>query len=583
MNKRLLWTFCALLVCVLLPTFGANGFDSTKLAVADTVFQPSAIDLGTTGQLQDVTTTNHTVFVSDQTNKCIYAFDTQNNTTSTQQFSNSSIPNRLSFQYANFLVVSSANLNEIVVMNESNTTFGTFLINDTPYTFTAIFDIAQTTDGTIFALVAGNGGNYLVKKPAEDLSFVVVAQLENLSAKSKLAVSLLGDTALVLNNDKIYSVLDGVCVEDEAFKRPTLSNISSILLDHKNELYILCTDGTMVHSTKEAYCTITINNASTITDFCLSPANNTIYFLTPNNLLSLSEVEVDGKSFLNAISTTQNVDINTDTTSSPLQTVVLDANSFIYKYDNMLEKICQVTADTNVTVLDNLEGNEFCFVLDTSSQYNITGYVLKSQTKPQTQTIQASTYKVLYDGTKIYPFPTTLKNSEESNVRSLASLNQGVVFSVTESCVTPTDHNNASFVFATVVQNNQEYSGYIDVHNLCKIDDTQEITNIFVGNAITKNDIDVFVDNQLSTQLANLQKGTQVQIISTNNGISYIQWQIDDTTYFGYTLYTNLDDGSITMHQTIGFFVMLVALVVCLVMLSVIQNQKRKYALDYEK
>ena len=93
----------------------------------------------------------------------------------------------------------------------------------------------------------------------------------------------------------------------------------------------------------------------------------------------------------------------------------------------------------------------------------------------------------------------------------------------------------------------------------------------------------MFVDNQLSTQLANLQKGTQVQIISTNNGISYIQWQIDDTTYFGYTLYTNLDDGSITMHQTIGFFVMLVALVVCLVMLSVIQNQKRKYALDYEK
>ena len=620
MNKRWLWTFCTLLVCVLLPTIGQNSIVSPSLATAEDVvtLTPTNVDLkDTSGTFQDLAITNDIIYISDKTNKSIYGYDINSKSIITT-ITIDNIPDRLAYGYADYLVASNINNDQIIIFNSEQSQIHYYDSDGTLFHFQSIYDITQTRDGIIYALVMLEGQYRLIQADANNLTCNRLTTTDAQNASSRLAISLLGDTLLMLNNNKIYSYsfTDNNFVEDTTYKRPnTLNNVVSIEIDHKGEPYILCldttatTDGTttyqytLIHSTTNSYSTITFTSTVAITDFCLSPSNNAMYFLTSGQLLSLTDLTVDtvyvynsengnlesqtveSQTFLNPISATPHIDITTDTLTSPLQTATLNQDSYVYTYDNYLNKICKIKKDTNVVILDDQldDTNDFCYIMNTTQQYNIVGYVLKSCITKLDETLATTTYTVLYANTKLYPFPTSLNNAETEEPRILTTLDKGFVFTSISSYATPTDYNNANFVFATITIDDKDYSGYIDQHCLAKIDNIQEITPVFVTNATTKDSTQVFTDNELSSQQTILPQGTAVQIVSTTNGISYIEWQTEGTTYYGYTKYSNLDDGSISTYQTIGFFVMLIALVACLIMLSVIKTHKRKYALDYEK
>ena len=119
MNKRWLWTFCTLLVCVLLPTIGQNSIVSPSLATAEDVvtLTPTNVDLkDTSGTFQDLAITNDIIYISDKTNKSIYGYDINSKSIITT-ITIDNIPDRLAYGYADYLVASNINNDQIIIFN----------------------------------------------------------------------------------------------------------------------------------------------------------------------------------------------------------------------------------------------------------------------------------------------------------------------------------------------------------------------------------------------------------------------------------------------------------------------------------
>lgn len=572
MKKGLLWLSFALLLCFALPFVCQKAENSVS---ADTVFVPQQIEISEIGQLQDITIDGQTLYITDKTKKLVYCFNTQTNTYSTLNVQSFGIPDRLSFNYADNLVFDVSNVNKIIFNDSNKTEYSTFLIDGTPYNFTSILDIAQSSTNTVFALVVGDGKHYLVKKESNEQNFSSVCELQNVVDGAKLAVSLTGTTVLLLSNDTLYDLSNATQVEQTAFNVSTISNITSVYLDHRNNLFVLSKDNAIFKCNQTTQQKIDIQNTSDVVDFCLNPFNDTIYLITPTQL---SKVETN--EFLSPITTTPSVDIETDTTTTPLRSGNLKVDSFIYTYDNLMQKTKSIKAHTGIVVLDSMEGGNFYYILDTSSNKNVVGYVLKEEVAISSSTNDEKEYKTLFNTTNVYPFPTSLKTTDTTRV--LTTLDKDTKVSAIQSYIVPNDSTGADFVCVEVVVNNSTVCGYIDLRTLTENNPEEQIHEIFVANAITKDDIDVFEDNELKTQMTTLNKDVDVQIISTDAGISFISWESQGQTFYGYTKYSNLSDGSITTAQIVGIFVMIVSLIALLVVLRFIKNYKKRFDLEYE-
>ncbi len=577
MNKGLLWTFCLVLCCVILPCFLCT--NQNNVVYASSVYTPSTLELNATPtSLQDITINQDNIYISDKNSQTVYVYNFK--TTQSQQIDlPSAMPHKLTFNYADNLVASISNLSQIRIIGKTTSIYSTFVYNNTPFNFSEIYDIAQDTNNNIYAIIKGNGKYYLVKKEVDKENFEYFMDMPTLNENSKLAINFTGDKILLLNNNQIFKINASECVLDATYNYPELSTITSINFDHKDDLYVLSAEGTLTRCTTSNYTQIQIAQADTMLNFCLSPSNNTIYFVHPNKITYLSNIVIDEKPFVNNISTTPNIDLNTSTTLTPLNTIKTNAPTFIYEYDNMISKIKEIPQNTKLTILENNTESNFYYVLDTSTQYNVLGYVLKDKATLTTATNPETTYQCLFN-TNVYAFPTTLKNTAESDVRILTTLPKDSLINSITSYITPTDYNNASFVFVKATVNLIDYYGYVDVRYLTENSANTTIKPIFVSNAITKTEIAVYSNPECSSILNTLEKNIKVQILSTQNGISYIKWQDEGESYFGYTQYKNLDDGSISTSQAIGFLLMLLAIVASLVTLTIIKNNKAKHKND---
>ena len=115
------------------------------------------------------------------------------------------------------------------------------------------------------------------------------------------------------------------------------------------------------------------------------------------------------------------------------------------------------------------------------------------------------------------------------------------------------------------------------------IDSSEEIRTIFVANAVTRTQTQIFEDDELQTPKATLEGKTNIQIISRTQNICYVMWEDEGNLYLGYAKYEDLNDGSITIGQIIGLIVMLLAIIAIAVTFRFIKNSRKKLALDYEK
>ena len=579
MNKGFLLTLCLALCCIVLPCFSITS--QNNLAYASTTYTPTTLELNTTlSSIQDITINQNCIYISDKSTQAIYTHNFKTNEKQTINLP-ASMPNKITYNYADYLATTISNLSQIQILENNNVkkSFSTFLYNNTPFNFSEIYDIAQDTNNNIYAIIKGNGTYYLVKKDAMGENFEYYTNLPTLNENSRLAINFTGDKILLLNNNQIYNVTQDECMADTSYNRPTLTNITAINFDHKDDLYILSSDGTLTHSTQSSYVQIEITQASTMLNFCLSPSNNTIYFAHADKVTYLSNIVIDEKPFVNSISSIPNININSSTTQTPLNTITTNKKTYLYEYDNMISKIKEIPQNTTLTILENVEDSNFYYVLDTSTQYNTVGYILKSASNTITEQSQATSYQCLFN-TNIYAFPTSLKNNAESTVRILTTLPKDTIINSITSPVTPTDYNNATFVFVKATVNLVDYYGYVDTRYLTENAPDTTIKPIFVSNAVTKTEIAVYSNEECSSILSTLEKDTKVQIVSTSNGVSYIKWQEEGESHYGYTLYKNLEDGSISTAQAIGFLLMLLAIVASLVTLTIIRNNKSKHIQD---
>ena len=88
-----LWLFCFALLAVLPCAFIAQD----DVANAETVYSPQNIEIENIGKLKDITIDGENVFVSDETKKMIYKFDTKNNSVSTTNTTAYGIPGKIAF------------------------------------------------------------------------------------------------------------------------------------------------------------------------------------------------------------------------------------------------------------------------------------------------------------------------------------------------------------------------------------------------------------------------------------------------------------------------------------------------------
>ena len=517
MNKGFVVIMCLLLCCVMLPTMGLSG--QQNVAYADGVYNLNDMTISSSSSsLQDITISNTSVYISDNAQRKIWAYDIETNYTQTLTLSSSASPSIMTYDYADNLAYADSELDQICIYG-TNQTFDTFVYGDSELRFSRIYDLAQTTSNDLYALISRHSDYYLIKKANDQTKFSYFATMPALVAGCKLAINLTGDKILLLNNNVVYKIENTSYTVFDDYELPALTSILAISFDHKDDLYILSPDGTMVHSTSTEYSSITINNANTILDFCISPTNNTIYFVYPAKVASLQNPMYDtNKPFLNAISSIPSIDITTDTLTSPVATIKTTKDTFIYTYNNLLSKTKALSTNQTLCVLES-EDSSFYYVLDTSSEYNIVGYVLKNCATLTTDTLPSTTYQTLYTNTAIYPFPTTLANSSAAQTRTLVNLPKDAVITTTQSSVTPTDPNGASFVFVSTEIGGTTYKGYVDVRYLTQKSTDNIITPIFVSNATTKGETQIYSDNECSSLLTTLNKGTAVQIISTTTKI----------------------------------------------------------------
>ena len=575
---KIKWFFVcfAVMLCLIAPGLCFTNNDAQ--ASADSIFTRQTIELQNIGNFCDITIDGQSIYLTDSDKKTITNFNTQKNSASTTNTQSLGIPEKICFNYAPSYAYSLSNVNKIVINSTSTQQFSTFFIAQTEYSFTDIIDIAQSSDGTIFVLILGKGEYHLAKKSANDNKFVSVCTLTGITNNAKLFSNLTGDLLFMLCDDVLYDITNGTQNVQTTYNIPTLNNTTSIFIDHKNDLYVLDKNDTLFHCTQSSFESVTIQNTSDIIDFCINPFNKTLYFITQN---SFSKCTID-TDFLNSVTTTPSVDITKDKTTNTLKTGNIKTNTFVYTYDNLMQKTTDITKNTSVVILDEMEDGNFYYILCTNNQKNTLGYVLKNEIALTSSIQQATSYETIYQSTPVYAFPTTLY-TENTAPLVLTTLEQGSIILTEETTVLPIDKNGANFVATKLNIDNQEYIGYIDTRVLCQKDDEVEIKTLFVDNASTKGETQIFEDNELKNLKTTLSKNARVQIISNNAGVCYVCFKDGDQIVYGYAKYANLNDGSISTIQIIGFFIMLLAVVAILITLKFIKKYKRKFALDYEK
>lgn len=580
MNFR--WLFVSLAL-VLFCGFATLSTQNFSVANAETIYTPQTIELEGVGELADITIDGQIVYVSDKNKNKIFKHNTENSTTTTLNTSPYGVPDRVTFNYADYLLCSLSNANKIITFNKDLTEYSSFWLNESnPIVFiTKIVDIAQSSTNVIWAIVEGNGKTYLIKKEQTEEKFAVVSELAP-TTTAKLAVNLTGNVAFMLEDDKIFDISGGAKIEQNTYTIPALTNLKAIYFDHKNDLFILDGNNKLTHCKQDSYSQISISNTAGALDFCINPFNQSIYLITKTNL-SVVVPCGDDENFLSPISTTPSINIETNTIASPLKFGTINTNTFVFEYDNMLVKSYGIAQGTSVFILDEMEGNNFYYILNTTKEFNSVGYVLKSELNLTTSVNSTKKFETLLPNTPIYPFPSSLKNEGATVTRTLGKLDRGAQINVTLQSEIPADRNGCNFAFVTVTKDGETISGYVDTHSLFEINTSEEIEELFIPNAVTKTEISIFEDNELQTVKTTLPESTSVQIISKNGGIALVKWNDGEGVNYGYTKSESLDDGSITTTQILGFLLMLASLIVILVMIKVYKNNKRKFALDYEK
>jgi len=602
MNKALLFFTLALTLCLIYP-------NTISFVSADNMPIISSENLDITLESgQDLSMNSSTIYITDYTSDGgkIYRYDLKTNAIldSSQlydTYGDLTEPNTISVNYSSTVAIGALNVNDVHI--RSTTDFYTDSIYSRYFTtptstvvagnIGTILDITNTINGDIYLL---DNTSKIYKKSSTTSKFVLYCNLSTLSSpiivntNSKIAVALDDSTLLLSVGNVIYSINENSASVQDIYNLPnTLYDIQSIILDHKNDLYILAkgTEIQLIHATETENTTLILDSTFTnAINFCINADNGIAYFLYPD-LVTQVEITNDSNNFFNSLQEENlPIDVNTFTPTTPLNVVSINNdNTNFYKYANYLMLLDTLDSGKLLVVLDDSD-DEFYYVMDTNiSQYNVFGYVKKSSVTIENTGVANSASRLIINSSIVYVLPTTLSNDENGIVRTTDTLYQYTLdsnyFIVTplNSALLPVDNNGISFVPISYTKDNILKFGYIDARTIIETSITP-LPSTFVTNATTREEVEIFANSNLDNAICTISRGVRVNVINTANDVCLIEWQENGVTLSGYISHIYIDDGKFSNMQILGLVMMTVALVCVILMLIAIHIRKKKARIE---
>ena len=187
--------------------------------------------------------------------------------------------------------------------------------------------------------------------------------------------------------------------------------------------------------------------------------------------------------------------------------------------------------------------------------------------------------KVVVNESKLFVLPTSLNIDADTKALFATKLTYDSLVEIVLAPMPPTDFNGVNFYAVKITLNDNEVIGYIDSRTVINVED-ETLENVPVPNASTRAETIVYSDSNCENEVETIPQGTNVRIISSNDGVSFIQYFIEDNGQTiikeGYVRTSFLDDGTLTLTQILGIVLMCVSLIVAIIVAIVISKNKKK-------
>ena len=259
----------------------------------------------------------------------------------------------------------------------------------------------------------------------------------------------------------------------------------------------------------------------------------------------------------------------------------------LYTYKSLQKIESYLTVDKVLILLDDSDNN-FYYAYDPNS-INLTGYAVGYVLKDKCVTtpyIWPAPYsstkklaKVVTSESKIFAIPSSVNVSSTKKASSLGLFDYSDIVEIVASPAYPTDKNEVTFVAVKVIRDNEDLIGYLDSRTLISLDD-ETIAPVPVANGSMRADATVYIDASLTQESETLSKNTPIKILNTTNGISKIQYFINDgntqVVKTGYVKSSFVNDGNLTTIQIFGFILIVVSIIMAIVIAIIINKQKSR-------
>ena len=591
--KKIWFSSLILCICILgclsVDTLFANGtqynIQNTAISINVEDTAPQSID--------DLYYYKNSLFIIDGTNNNIFKLDLSNNEQSIVYNNEDTIPCDIAISADDKLIVSTSNL-FIYIIDLNN-------YESEPT------QIDRYSTGDMQSGLAP-APRKVATSATDDVYFI----WDNIIAKLNLQTNLLehfvtlnyenqdlnfddGAFFVTEDNSTIYFTIDNIVYSVDTGTKAIstlnnsaltdLTNITYFAMDNLGNTFIF-DENNLIKATEQETESVTLTNT---TNLEINLETGQIYTANDNQLY-LTEITDDlGTPFILGYRN-EPVPVNLDQiqiSNQPIKIIEANTTTALYTYKSLQFVTTNYEIGKKLIVLDENDEN-FYYVYDSNYMNGefgyALGYVLKEDFTATENSLpdeftSSQQAKVVVNESKLFVLPTSLNIDADTKALFATKLTYDSFVEIVSAPMPPTDFNGVNFYAVKITLNDNEVIGYIDSRTVINVED-ETLENVPVPNASTRAETIVYSDSNCENEVETIPQGTNVRIISSNDGVSFIQYFIEDNGQTiikeGYVRTSFLDDGTLTLTQILGIVLMCVSLIVAIIVAIVISKNKKK-------
>lgn len=586
-----LWFVCFAVFTLILPDFNEEKA-SVTVSAEDTVYSYSDYSVVTSIENgYDLSYVNNTLLVSNVLTKKILDY------TGGTEYSLNYQPTAIANDYhdrtyfARSGLYGLCSIRTVGAENPAVTLYSDYYDENNTESIGIVYDLACDIYGTVYAIANNSGNNaVIIYKQKDESSFYLYKELDGLTlnAGTRIQTSLDNNFLLFYNDGNIYktdfetagfeAVTDGSSPEDAVYTLPAdFGQITDIKVDFHDTLFVLATKdevSTLYRCDKNAedYTSVSSSAFANSIGIALDFTDGYIYSLTGYNIVKF-RITGNETNFINVVQTDNDPDYENTLLDVELLITTAD-NVPLYEYDNALYikelNGTQITfaKDTKLFALNDCENGYFFVLVTNLTDENITGYVKLSSVAILEESQVYGTGRITVPNTEIFSYPTSLGNLQRTENGENLIFSKDVYFNIINYDFGERDYNG---IFFTKIMLADHSFAYIDSNSFVPVTQTT-LKPTVATNARTTDTVTVYEDETCTTELTQLETGTDIEILEQSNGIAKITWGLG--TAVGYISTQNLTTDQISEMQLTGLILMSVSLIAAIVLICFISAKK---------